>query len=135
MPELKWLWPLLADGAAGITESLPPWASGTAMVTAVLGGPLFAIWYAWYTTTKTIPDERKAFVAQLDIAERRCDERFEAMEKRHAAHMEVRDRDSKEENKLAWDVNRLNSERTNVVLEKLVERIDKSCKFIQGQGQ
>lgn len=116
---------LIADA----TEMLPPWASGTAMITAVLGGPLFAIWYAWYVTTRVIPDKEKAFALQLKESEDRCTSKFEAMEQRHADHMDVETRNNREDMKLAWDTNKASSERIAAVLERLADKIDQSCRY------
>ncbi len=86
---------IAADTTAALPENIPPWAVGTGLVSATLGGPAFAVWYAWYMTTKRVP-----------FIENRHAEQSEASEKRHAAHVELLINDFRTDLKEFWKYKR-----------------------------
>ncbi len=117
------IWSLLADYTAAQTEIFP-WSQGVSGLIGAAGGTGFAIWVAWYLISRKMPERETAFIVQMEAAEKRCAEKFETMEKRHADHMALEKISYREDMREAWKTNRENNDRVIAVLEKLSTRME-----------
>jgi len=66
-----------ADISVSATEQhsetiVPQWATGVGVVVGTIGGPIFAVWYAWYMTTIRVPAIEAIHQMNLTAAEARA---------------------------------------------------------------
>lgn len=130
----------LADSESKLPPEISPWTALGGGVVGAASGTGFAIWIAWYLITRVLPEREKSAAADREAAEKRCAEKFESQEKRHADHVAVKDLSYKEDMREAWKINREMSEkfaslvrelndRSIAAMEKLSDKIDSGCKY------
>lgn len=126
--------PMAADGIsavpAGSLDAVPPWAAGTGVVIGMLGGPVFAIWYAWYITTNRIPVIERAHAEQLANARELFAAQLTAIVTNNREDMRALWATKREDERSIAMLRREDDGKLIAVLERLSERIeDHSCKF------
>jgi len=145
-------WPVLvfaAEGAASggaAMESVPPWAAGTGVVIGMLGGPCFAIWYAWYMTTSRIPAIEKSHTEQLTEMRKQHFEHLSEARKQHFEQVQTLIMNYRQDVKTMWDVKREDDKnqasfrreddnKMALALQRLAENIEEGgCRYLGPGG-
>ena len=78
-----------ADAGVPPTGDIPDWLKSVGIGAGILGGPLFAVWYAWYVTTRVIPDKEKTHASQLKEAQDQHAEYIKESNRVHADHVNL----------------------------------------------
>lgn len=106
-----------------------PWSGLTGGVIGAASGTGFAIWIAWYLITRVLPEREKTFAADREAATKRNSDRFELQEKRHADHLAAEKSEYREDMREAWKNNREIADQYKVALERIIEKIEGSCRY------
>jgi len=117
------------------TDALPSWAVGTGLVGGVFGGPLFAVWFSWYMTTRRVPAMERRYTEMLTAKDAQYAAAFEASEKRHADHMSSVVLDFRNDLKELWKYKREDDLRFLTAVEKLATCVDSLSQQIHGLSQ
>lgn len=126
---------VLADTAAGSRfpdSALPPWAIGTGVVSAALGGPLFAVWFSWYTVTKTIPRLEKRHAEVVLELERRHEAHNELLAANYRADLAAILKNAREDLSVMWTIKQTDTDKLIIAIEKLsLQMSDGVCRFVE----
>lgn len=80
---------LAGDGAAGTADIIPDWLKSSGMVAGMAGGPLFAIWYAYYMTTNRIPAIEAVHQKQIEDLQKQHVNYITETNRIHADHISL----------------------------------------------
>lgn len=133
---------VLALDQVQTVDGIPPWALGTGIISGIIGGPAFAVWFSWYMTTKRVPAMERKHAEQLTATEERFSlqiksnsERYalqtESSEKRHADHIALLITDFRSDLKELWKYKREDEIRLVGAIEKLDESLSTLANEVQ----
>lgn len=112
-----------------LPPEISPWTALGGGVVGAASGTGFAIWIAWYLITRVLPAREASAAADREAAEKRCSEKFEAQEKRHADHVTTERNQNREDMHEAWKINKEMSEKFVAALDRIGDKLDASCRY------
>jgi hypothetical protein len=100
-------------------DEIPQWVKNSAVVSAVAGGPVFTIWFAWYWTAKRGPQQEREHAKAMREAE-----------ERHAAHVNLLITNFRADQLSMWESKRKDDDRLINAIDRLREGIESNgCKY------
>ena len=108
------------DGGSDL-DGIPGWAKGSGIIAGLVAGPGFAVWFAWYMTTKRIPEIERNHAAQITESE-----------KRHSDHITLLINNFRSDQVEMWKIKREDDKAWQDVVSRLADKSgEQVCQFVR----
>lgn len=121
---------------AAASDGLPDWLKVSGVLFGVAGGPVFAVWYAWYMTTRVIPEKERRHDEQLKNIVGEHKEVLTTVHRTHADHVTLLNANYNASLNAMWAQKREDDKDLTAAMRDLTSAIKEggACRYQTGRG-
>lgn len=112
------------------SDGIPEWVKSTGIVAGISGGPLFAVWYAYYMTTNRIPALEKIYKEQVEELNQQHVDYIKETNRIHADHIALITNNYRSDVNAMWNIKHEDDKALINALQNLGDRF--TCRYLAG---